>query len=175
MIRICLILSICFLSFSVVFAQSNETVSLLIPVPSNIGKFSKRLPPNRNRFIEKDNLKFEISVEPVNSPNNRKAIAVEIKTTYKELVFENIGGNETARLKFYGRITSKDKTTDGFFEEHLEELANVDDLVNGSNKQVVLRKVFELPDGIYQIGIIITDSASGMRGVKVKRFNVPLP
>ena len=153
-------------------AQNSITVSQLIPVASNIGKFSKRLPANRNRIINRDNLKFEIAADSVNLTDNKKGVAVTIKTIYKEVVFDSIGGKLTGRLNIYGRITSDEQTTDGFFEERLSENVEKDDLVNGHYKEIVLRKIFELPEGNYQIRVIITDITSGMRGVKGVKFRI---
>lgn len=175
MLKICLFLSVYLFSFSVVSAQTDETINQLTPVPSNIGKFSKRLPRDKNSFFDKDNLKFEISVEPVNLPNNKKAIAIIIKTTYREITFESISDKIVSRLKIYGRITSKDEITDGFFEDFLKEQTNSSDFDNQLDKEVVLRKVFELPDGKYQIGVIVKDWVSGLRGVKVKKFDILNP
>lgn len=169
-----LILFISFTSFLVLAkAQTLGTVSQLTPVASNIGRFSKRLPANRNLIINKDNLKFEVLTESINLPDNKKGVAVTIKTIYNEVVFENISDKVTARLEIYGRITSEDKTIDGFFEERLSENVKVADLTKGLNKEIVLHKIFELSEGNYQIGVIFTDIASGIRGVKVIKFKVP--
>ena len=154
-------------------AQSSETVSELTPVPSNIGKFSKRLPPRKNRLINKDNLKFEIITEIVDLSENKKGVAVSIQVPYLEITFQNMGGKPTAMINIYGRITSKDEITDGFFEETLTEIIEIDELVKAVNKNGTARKVFELPNGYYQIGVIITDRISQMRGVKVVKFQVP--
>lgn len=153
-------------------AQTSEQVSQLIPIASNVGKFSKRLPPDRNRIINKDNLKFKVLVEPTNLPTNKKGVVVTIKISYQELVFTDLGGELTTRVKIYGRVTSKGKSTDGFFEERISEIADINELKKGINKEIVLRKVFELSEETYQIGVIITDVESGIRGVKVLKFKV---
>lgn len=170
--RFLLLIFICLISFTVVRTQTSETVSHLIPVASNIGKFSKRLPKLSDRVINKDNLKFLVSAMPVNLPDNKEGVAITIQASSNDVSFEDIGGDPTARLKIYGRITSKDDKTDGFFEEKIEEIATIDELVNSIDKKIVLRKVFELPEGNYQIGVIITDVFSGMRGVKVVKFDI---
>lgn len=158
--------------FFAIDAQTSEQVSRLTPVASNIGKFSKRLSPDRNRIIYEDNLEFEVSTELVTLPENKKGVVVTIKTLYRELVFQPEADKQTTKVKIYGRITSKDKSTDGFFEEIIFESARIEELMKGVNKEIVLRKVFELPKGNYQIGVIVKDIASGNRGIQVSKFKV---
>ena len=164
---------LCFILVIATNAQTSETVSELTPVPSNIGEFSKRLPVVRNKIINSDNLKFTVSTELVNLSDNKKGITIVIQVPYKELVFESISGKETTRVSVYGRITSKDKTVDGFFEEKLSEAVDIKELIDVSNKNVTWRKVYELSEGNYQIGIIVKDIISEIRGVKVLRFQIP--
>lgn len=171
--QLLLILFVALCSCFVVNAQTSDQVSQLTRVASNIGKFSKRLPPDRNRIINEDNLKFNFLTETINLPDNKKGVAVTIKTIYNEVVFENISDKPTARLNIYGRITSEDKTTDGFFEEKISESAEVSDLTKKNlKKEIVLHKIFELSEGNYQIGVIIRDIASGIRGVKIVKFKI---
>ncbi|HVE55741.1 MAG TPA: hypothetical protein VNB22_02870 [Pyrinomonadaceae bacterium] len=150
---------------STVFAQTSETVSELMRVPENIGKFSKRQ-PNRK-------LKFDAKVELVNLPNGKKGIAASVQTPYREIVFWTKGGIETAQLNIYLRITSQDETLDGFFEERLEEFTTAEILAGGWKKESAnLRKVFELPEGKYQIGIIVRDITTGYRNAKIIKFQI---
>ena len=158
--------------FVAINAQTSEQISQLTPVAPNIGKFTKKIPKN-DSYFDPSNLEFEPKVEVINLPEGKKGVAVIIQTHYKEVVFESIGGKYIARLNVYGRIISRDKTIDGFFEERLSETGDIDDLVNGANKHVALRKVFELPEGKFQIGIIVKDIASGNRGIKVIKFQIP--
>lgn len=133
--RSLLILSIILTSFLTVKTQTSEPISQLTPVSSNIGKFSKRLPSNNNRLINTDNLKFNVSAEPINLPNNKKGVAITIKTIYNELVFENIGDVPTTNIRIYGRITSRDKITDGFFEEKLSKSVEISVLKKNLTKK----------------------------------------
>jgi hypothetical protein len=146
-------------------AQTAETISKLTPVSSNIGKFTKNVPKIRDSVLGKSyEIKFNVKTEPVNSPSEEKAVAVLIRIDPRELVFENVGGIETATVKFYGRVTSRDEKTDGFFEEILSASATIEELSDVSKlKPVTLRKVFTLTAGKYQIGIIVRDLRTGAR------------
>ena len=55
-----------------------------MPVASNIGKFSERLPAVRNRIINSDNLKFEVAAEITNLPNNEKELLLLFKQFTKK-------------------------------------------------------------------------------------------
>lgn len=160
-------------AFSIADAQTAEIISELTPVPSNIGKFTKHVPKPQyeTRYAEK--IKFDVKIDPINLPNGKKAIAITIRITTDELWFENIGGIETARVKFYGRITSKDRQTDGFFEERQDFTMKIEELADGTVKPVVLRRVFDLPEGKYQIGVIVRDIFSGGQRVKIIKFLIP--
>ena len=128
-------------------SQTAETTSELTPVPSNIGRFTKNVPKVKNPILDDDQeIRFDVKVEAVNPANGKKAFAVIIQTTNDQLVFENIGGKETARISIYGRITSKDKKTDGFFEETSTITATIEELSDFTKmKPIFLRKVFALP------------------------------
>jgi hypothetical protein len=117
----------------------------------------------------------DAKVELVNLSNAKKGIAVIVQTSNRELIFdEGIDGKLKARVNIYGRVTSKNKTTDGFFEEKITvEMDNKSEYTKSLKNQVILRKVLELPKGKYQIVIALTDAFSGYRGIKVIKFQVP--
>ena len=152
-------------------AQTAETVSSLTPVSPYIGKFTKNV-PRANYATTDEKIKFDVKIEPVNLPDGKKAVAILIRTSTREIAFINIGGLYTARVNFYARITSKDKKTDGFFEERSETTASVEALANDQVKPVILRKVFALPAGKYQIGVIVRDLIAGGHGVKIVKFEI---
>lgn len=163
-----------FLAASTIDAQTAASLSELTPVSSNIGKFTKKVPKYKGILGESYDIKFDVKIENVNLPPAKKAVAVVIETRATELVFEPVSDQPTARTNFYGRITSKDKITDGFFEEKIITEASVEELSDVSKmKSVTLRKVFALPAGKYQIGVIVRDLISGMRGVKIVKFEIP--
>ncbi len=58
-------------------AQTVETVNELTHMPSNVGKFAKRLSPNRRRWIREDDLEFKMLMEPVNLSGNKKALLLQ--------------------------------------------------------------------------------------------------
>jgi hypothetical protein len=155
-------------------AQTVETISEPTPVPSNIGKFTKNV--RKIKYVEYDaeKVRFNVKIEPMSLPDGRKAAWFIIQTAASEVFFENIGGEETARVNFYGRITSKDKKSDGFFEEKLIVTATVEELGDKSTlKPLILRKIFALLPGKYQIGVVVRDEASGASGVKIIKFQIP--
>jgi hypothetical protein len=167
------IILLSFFAFLNVNAQTAETISELTPVPSNIGKFTKRARKIRYLDYSPTKVRFDVKIEPVSVSDGKKAVAINIRTKSSEIIFWNMGGVETGVVNFYGRITSKDKKTDGFFEEKITTTATVEELAEGKVKAVILRKVFELPPGKYQIGVIVRDNVSGAHSVKIIKFQVP--
>jgi hypothetical protein len=165
---------ILFFAFLNIDAQTAETPGNLTPVPLTVGKFTKNVPPEKYAVLKDEKVKFDVKTEPVTLPDGKIAVAVIIQTNARDIVFENIGGAETAKVSFYGRITSKDKKTDGFFEEKLNTTATIEELTDVTKlKPVMIRKVFSLPGGKYQIGVIVRDLISGARGVKIIKFQIP--
>ena len=169
--RLVFIFFLFFCSSLIIHAQTSEIVSELTPVPANAKKFSKKLPKNKSIIIIEDDLWFQVIMHFVKLPDGKRAVAVTIETLNQELAFEPT----RARINIYGRITSEDKVTDGF-EELL--VVNVDKLKDEADFQKIARnpvrlsKVFNLPDGTYQIGVVIKDLVSGNRGIKLVKFQI---
>lgn len=172
-----------FCAVNFVSAQSAETPSELKPVPSYIGKFSTKPPRSKSyqagvsdfgisSYKPRTNLKFDVKIEPVKLSDGKNAVAVVIRTNYPEMLFAN-RSETAASLKIYGRITSNDDVTDGFFEENISVSASEADLLNSANKFSTFRKVFELPAGNYQFGVIVTDLEAENRGAKIVKFQIP--
>lgn len=156
-------------------AQTAETLSELTPIPSNIGKFTKNVPKYKDRILGISyEIKFDVKFESVNLSDGKKAVAVMILANRaEEFVFESLDDVPTARLSVYGRITSKDKSTDGFFEEKSTLIAPLEELNNiPKTRSVISRKVFALPAGNYQIGVIVRDLITKMRGVRIVKFQI---
>lgn len=105
--------------------------------------------------------------------DGKKGIAVTIQTSYDQLIFAKEGGKPTAKINIYGRITSKNKKTDSFFEEQLTAIVTIEELSDIRGKSITLRKVFVLPERKYQFGISVGDLYSDYLGIKVMEFQIP--
>lgn len=151
-------------------AQTSETISELTPVPPRTGRLLKKLPKGIN-YGEPWVIEFDVKTDAVKLADGKTGIAVTIQTSIEELVFESVDDKPTARIKIYVRITSKDKTTAGFFEEKM--IINgfsVTDLSEGGKHPVTLKKIFALPEGNYKIAVLISDLYG--RGVKFVKFQI---
>ena len=163
-----------FLIVVAVKAQTQESISELTPISAdseNFRDFAKRLSKSGG-WIHSGKLKFNADTQLVTLPNGKKVVVVTIQTMNEELVFESIENKVKSKLRVYGRITSKNKKFDGFFEElKLIEFADDKDLMKLNKSPVLFRKVFELPEGEYQIGIFLHDTINS--GKKVIKIELP--
>ena len=155
-------------------AQTSEIISQLTPVPAGTKKVSKMLPEPKNSLVKVEGkLIFEIKVESVTLADGKKAAAVIIQTTYDEIVFDIRGEKIDASIDVYARIRSKDKKIDGFFEDKLTvTLDDIKPLESAGKTPVTVRRVFKLPAGKYEIGVVVQNWNSGLRGVKFVKFQI---
>jgi hypothetical protein len=150
-------------------AQTAETVDELTALPDNSLSFERLV-----RTVPKSefgNIDLTITTEPIVLPDQTTAVVITIKTIATELVYEDIGGKPQSHLNVYGRITSEDKVTNGYFRERFIAYANPEDIAKSKKQPVTLRKVFRLKKGKYKLGVIFRDRYD--RGIKKIKFEIP--
>jgi len=153
-------------------AQTSEIISALTPVPAYLGKFSKKMLKG-DSYYEPLRIEFAVKIEPIDLSDGKKGMAVIIQIPHEEIVFDDWADKPKAKINIYARITSKDKTTDGFLEEKI----NVDtyaraDLMKLGEKPVTLRRILALPEGKYRITVIVRDIIANIRGIKDLKFQI---
>ncbi len=160
---------------SIANAQSYEVISELKPIPKKFKKFSKKLPKSSYSIVDETKFDFESQIDFVVLPNNKTGIAVNVKTTYYDLIFEPFGeeGKLRAKMRIFGRVISEDKKMSGFFQDNLAFEMTQEDYEKSKNTPIIFRKVFALSKGKYKADIIVEDFASGNRGIKAIKFQIP--
>ena len=123
--------------------------------------------------IDNNPLDFDLRVDFFRQSDERVITAFTIQTENKELVFEQIGGLETARMNIFGRITAVSGKRSGIFEDSVTTNATPDELSEAKDRKSVYQKAIALTPGTYKVDVVVRDVSSGIRGIRTLGFTVP--
>lgn len=149
-------------------ARKTEIVNELTPIsPKSLSfnQFFNTFPKSKYSKI-----KVDVKIKKVILLDNSKGVAIFIETNSNELVYENIGGINKANIHVYGQITSEDKKNDRYFRESFVDLASENEILNGVEKNVRLRKIFKLNKGRYKLSVLYRDNFD--KGKKIVEFEI---
>jgi GWxTD domain-containing protein len=116
---------------------------------------------------------FEAQLNYFRQSDNSVLIALTLQADNSELVFENVGGLQTARLNIFGRITSVADIRLGKFEDVVITHATPEELSSVRTRKSAYAKAFVLQPGRYRIDLFVRDTVSGAMGVQHIGFEVP--
>ncbi|MFN2494075.1 MAG: GWxTD domain-containing protein [Pyrinomonadaceae bacterium] len=123
--------------------------------------------------IEENPLNFDIRVDYFRQSDERVITAFTIQTENKDLVFQDSGGLQQARINIFGRITSVAGRRAGIFEDPVITTATTEELTDAKDRKSAYQKAVALAPGTYKVDVIVRDVASGATGVKHLGFTVP--
>jgi GWxTD domain-containing protein len=123
--------------------------------------------------IEDNPLNFDIRVDFFRQSDERVITALTIQTENKDLVFQDSGGLQQARINIFGRITSVAGRRAGIFEDPVITTATQTELTEAKDRKSAYQKAVALAPGTYKVDVIVRDVASGATGVKHIGFTVP--
>jgi len=123
--------------------------------------------------IEENPLNFDIRVDFFRQSDERVITALTIQTSNKDLVFQDSGGLQTARINIFGRITSVAGRRAGVFEDPVITTATTQELNEAKDRKSAYQKAVGLAPGTYKVDVIVRDVASGATGVRHVGFTVP--
>jgi GWxTD domain-containing protein len=123
--------------------------------------------------IEENPLNFEVRVDFFRQSDERVITAITIQVENKDLVFQDSGGLQQARINIFGRITSVAGRRAGVFEDPVITTATIEELSNAKNRKSAYQKAVALPPGTYKVDVIVRDVASGATGVRHIALPVP--
>jgi GWxTD domain-containing protein len=123
--------------------------------------------------IEDNPLNFDIRVDFFRQSDERVITALTIQTENKDLVFQDSGGLQQARINIFGRITSVAGRRAGVFEDPVITTATSTELTDAKDRKSAYQKAVALAPGTYKVDVIVRDVASGATGVKHIGFTVP--
>jgi GWxTD domain-containing protein len=124
-------------------------------------------------IVEDNPLAFEAELNYFRMSDNKVLIVLTLQTENRELVFENVGGLETARLNITGHITSIAEKRLGRFEDSVATRATPQELSEVRARKSAYAKTFILEPGRYRADVMVRDVSSGATGIQRIGFRVP--
>jgi GWxTD domain-containing protein len=118
-------------------------------------------------------LNFDLRVDFFRQSDDRVVTAFTIQAQNHDLVFEDVGGVQTARLNIFGRIQSVAGKRSGIFEDPVVTTATVEELSDVKDRKSAYQKAIALAPGTYKVAVVVRDVVSGKKGVIQKGFTVP--
>src|SRR6476646_6281645 len=123
--------------------------------------------------IEENPLNFDVRVDFFRQSDERVITAITIQVENKDLVFQDSGGLQQARINIFGRITSVAGRRAGVFEDPVITTATTEELSDAKDRKSAYQKAIALAPGTYKVDVIVRDVASGATGVRHIALPVP--
>src|SRR5882762_4545417 len=123
--------------------------------------------------IEDNPLNFDVRVDFFRQSDDRVITAFTIQTENKDLVFQDSGGLQQARMNIFAKVTSVAGRRVGVFEDPVITTATAQELTDAKDRKSAYQKALPLPPGTYKVDVIVRDVASGATGIRHVGFTVP--
>jgi GWxTD domain-containing protein len=123
--------------------------------------------------IDDNPLAFDAELNYFRMADNKVLTVITLQTENRELVFENVGGLQTARLNIAGHITSIADKRIGRFEDSVATRATPDELSEVRTRKSAYARTFILAPGRYRADVMVRDVSSGATGIQRIGFQVP--
>jgi GWxTD domain-containing protein len=123
--------------------------------------------------IDNNPLDFDLRVDFFRQSDDRVVTTFTVQTENKELVFEPVGGLQTARMNIFGRITAVSGKRSGIFEDSATTSASTEELAEAKDRKSIYQKAIALTPGTYKVDVVVRDVVSGNRGIRNIGFTVP--
>lgn len=123
--------------------------------------------------IDNNPLVFQLDVSFFRQSDERVITAFTVQADNRELVFENVGGLQTANMNIFGRIMAVSGKRSGIFEDSVSTNATVEELAETQDRKSVYQKAIALAPGTYKVDVVVRDVRSGNKGIRSIGFTVP--
>jgi GWxTD domain-containing protein len=123
--------------------------------------------------VEENPLNFDLRVDFFRQSDERVISAFTIQTENKDLVFQDSGGLQQARINIFGKITSVAGRRVGIFEDPVITTATTQELTEAKDRKSAYQKAVALTPGTYKVDVIVRDVISGATGIRHVGFTVP--
>src|SRR4026209_1385485 len=124
-------------------------------------------------IVEENPLNFDLRIDFFRQSDERVITAFTIQAENKDLVFQDSGGLQQARMNIFARITSVAGRRVGIFEDPVITTANAQELTEARDRKSAYQKAVPLAPGTYKVDVIVRDVSSGATGLKQLGFTVP--
>jgi hypothetical protein len=157
-------------------AQDSEQFGELIPYTKWLAKVEEEnkkidciISDTPSNKFEKIKISFKFETKTL--PNGENIVLFQTQTNSKELVFvENSEGEIVSRIRYFGRITSKDNKFDRVFEEFMPITVKREQLENFF--PIDYRRAFKLSKGNYTFNLAVSDVMTGNKAKKKFKFEI---
>src|SRR6476661_253846 len=123
--------------------------------------------------IEENPLNFDVRVDFFRQSDERVITAFTIQAENKDLVFQDSGGLQQARMNIFARITSVAGRRVGIFEDPVITTATAQELSEAKERKSAYQKAVALAPGVYKVDVIVRDVTSGATGIRHIALPVP--
>src|SRR5215210_5758622 len=123
--------------------------------------------------VEENPLNFDIRIDFFRQSDERVITAFTIQAENRDLVFQDSGGLQQARMNIFARITSVAGRRVGIFEDPVITTATAQELTEAKDRKSAYQKAVPLAPGTYKVDVIVRDVTSGATGLKQLGFTVP--
>src|SRR4029078_9457266 len=107
--------------------------------------------------VEENPLNFDLRVDFFRQSDERVITAFTIQAENKDLVFQDSGGLQQARMNIFGRITSVAGRRMGVFEDPVITAATPEELTEAKDRKSAYQKALPLAPGTYKVDVIVRD------------------
>jgi len=123
--------------------------------------------------IEDNPLNFDLRVDFFRQSDDRVITAFTIQADNKDLVFQDSGGLQQARMNIFAKITSVAGKRTAVFEDPVITTATTEELSSAKERKSAYQKALPLAPGTYKVDVVVRDVTSGATGIVHKGFTVP--
>ena len=123
--------------------------------------------------VEDNPLNFDVRVDFFRQSDERVITAFTIQTENKDLVFNDSGGLQQARINIFGKVTSVAGRRVTIFEDPVITTATAEELTEAKDRKSAYQKAVPLLPGVYKVDVIVRDVTSGATGIRHVGFTVP--
>ena len=123
--------------------------------------------------IDNNPLNFDLRVDFFRQSDDRVITAFTVQAANKELVFENVGGLQSAVMNIFGRVTAVSGKRSGIFEDSVTTAATAEELAENNDRKSIYQKAIALTPGVYKVDVVVRDVKSGNKGIRSIGFTVP--
>src|SRR6202165_5632849 len=103
-------------------------------------------------LVEDNPLNFDVRIDFFRQSDERVITAFTIQTENKDLVFQDSGGVQQARMNIFAKVTSVAGRRIGIFEDPVVTTATTAELTDAKERKSAYQKAMPLPAGTYQGG-----------------------
>ena len=136
-------------------------------------KYSELSALSNTPLVEDNPLNFDVRIDFFRQSDDRVITAFTIQTENKDLVFQDSGGLQQARMNIFAKVTSVAGRRIGIFEDPVITQATTEELTDAKERKSAYQKAMPLPPGTYKVDVIVRDVASGATGIRHVGFTVP--